>query len=133
MASSFSYRTHTCGELRAADVGRSVVLLGWVHRVRNLGGLRFFDLRDRYGLTQVVVRESGVAGDDVTKVRSEFVVAVEGKVDRRGAEAVNSKLDTGEIEVVASSVRILNDAKTPPFVLNEEALAAEELRLRYRY
>jgi aspartyl-tRNA synthetase len=133
MASAFSYRTHTCGELRASHVGQAVVLLGWVHRVRNLGGLLFFDLRDRHGLTQVVVRESGVAGDDATKVRAEFVVAVEGAVDRRGADAMNSKLPTGEIEVVASSVRILNEAKTPPFALNEETLAAEELRLRYRY
>jgi len=133
MASAFSYRTHTCGELRGTHAGQSVVLLGWVHRVRNLGGLLFFDLRDRHGLTQVIVRESGVAGDDVTKVRPEFVVAVEGAVDRRGADAVNSKLPTGEIEVVASSVRILNEAKTPPFSLSDETLAAEELRLRFRY
>src|SRR4051794_29970383 len=104
MSSEFSYRTHTCGELRATDVGRAVVLLGWVHKVRNLGGLLFFDLRDRYGLTQVVVRESGESGHDVTRMRPEFVVAVEGTVDRRGADVINTKLGTGEIEVVAGSV-----------------------------
>jgi aspartyl-tRNA synthetase len=109
------------------------VLLGWVHKVRNLGGLLFFDLRDRHGLTQVVVRDTGVSGDDPTRIRSEFVVAVEGKVDRRAPEVINTKLGTGEIEVVAASLKILNDAKTPPFSISEEAQASEELRLRYRY
>ena len=126
----FSYRSHTCGELRESDVGRSVVLLGWVHRVRDLGGLVFFDLRDRHGLTQVVIREPG-AGDQ--RVRPEFVVAVEGQVDRRAADAVNAKIPTGGVEVVATSVRVLNEAKTPPFPINEDTAVSEETRLRYRY
>src|SRR5262245_6568669 len=133
MSSGFSYRTHTCGDLRASDVGKAVVLLGWVHKVRNLGGLLFFDLRDRHGLTQVVVRDTGVSGDDPTRIRPEFVVAVEGQVDRRGADVINTKLGTGEIEVVAASLKILNDAKTPPFSISEDAQASEEIRLRYRY
>jgi aspartyl-tRNA synthetase len=131
--SDFSYRTHTCGELRDADVGRAVVLLGWVHRVRDLGGLLFFDLRDRHGLTQVIVRDAGLLDGGVERVRPEFVVAVEGHVERRAPEAVNPKILTGQVEVVATSVRILNEAKTPPFPINEESPVSEETRLRYRY
>jgi aspartyl-tRNA synthetase len=133
MSSSFTYRTHTCGEIRATDAGRSVVLLGWAHRVRNLGGLLFIDVRDRHGLTQVVVRDAGAAGDEATRVRPEFVIGIEGVVDRRAPEARNPNMPTGEVEVVASSVRILNDAKTPPFVIADDVQASEELRLRYRY
>jgi aspartyl-tRNA synthetase len=129
--STFEYRTHTCGALRAADLGKDVVLLGWVHRVRDLGGVTFFDLRDRYGITQVVVRvEDG--GDD-TRVRPEYVVAVYGRVDRRAPEAINPRLETGEIEVVARRISVLNEAKTPPFPVNEDGPVAEETRLRYRY
>ena len=131
--SEFSYRTHTCGALRAGDVGRSVVLLGWVHRVRNLGGLVFFDLRDRYGLTQVVVRSGSGADAAAERVRPEYVVAVEGIVESRAAEAVNPKMLTGEVEVVAATITILNEAKTPPFAINDDAPVAEETRLRYRY
>ena len=131
--SAFSYRTHTAGELRPADVGRKVVLLGWVHRVRNLGGLVFFDLRDRYGITQVVVRAGSPAADVADRVRPEFVVSVQGTVDSRSAESVNPKIATGEVEVVAEAVDILNEAKTPPFPINEDAAVAEETRLRYRY
>jgi len=131
--STFTYRSHTCGELRAPDVGKSVVLLGWVHRVRNLGGLVFFDLRDRHGLTQVVVRSGGGAEDEAARIRPEFVVAVAGTVDARSAETVNPKLATGQIEVVASRLDILNEARTPPFPINDETDVAEETRLRYRY
>src|SRR5262245_25091379 len=113
--SEFSYRTHTCGALRATDVGQSVVLLGWVHRVRNLGGLVFFDLRDRYGLTQVIVRAGAGLDDVASRVRPEFVVSVRGQVEARAGEAVNAKLPTGAVEVVASGLEILNEAKTPPF------------------
>jgi len=131
--SDFSYRTHTCGDLRDGDVGRSVVLLGWVHRVRDLGGLLFFDMRDRHGLTQVIVRDAAMLDGGAERVRPEFVVAVEGHVERRAPEAINPKIPTGQVEVVATSVRILNEAKTPPFSINEDSPVSEETRLRFRY
>jgi aspartyl-tRNA synthetase len=133
MTSEFTYRTHTCGELRAAHGGEEVVLLGWVHRVRDLGGVMFFDLRDRHGLVQVVARAGSAAADMASKVRSEFVVAVKGQVVGRAPDAFNPKLSTGEIEVAAASIEILNEARTPPFAINEDAPVAEETRLRYRY
>lgn len=127
-------RTHTCGALTAADVGTDVVLLGWVHRVRDLGSLVFVDVRDRHGLTQVVAREDRPAMiADARQLRSEFVIAVKGRVERRSAATVNSKISTGDIEIVADEIRLLNDAKTPPFPVNEETPVSEETRLRYRY
>jgi aspartyl-tRNA synthetase len=131
--SVFSYRTHTCGELRRSDVGRSVVLLGWVHRVRDLGGLIFCDVRDRHGITQVLVRTGSPAAAAAARVRPEFVVAVEGAVEARAPEAVNPKLPTGDVEVVVERLEILNEARTPPFAINEDTAVAEETRLRYRY
>ena len=131
--SSLSYRTHTAGELRPADVGSKVILLGWVHRVRNLGGLVFIDVRDRYGITQVVVRTGSAAAEAADRVRPEFVVSIQGTVDSRSAESVNPKIATGDIEVVADQVEILNEAKTPPFPINDDSPVAEETRLRYRY
>ena len=133
MTSEFTYRTHTCGELRAAHSGQEVVLLGWVHRVRDLGGLTFFDLRDRYGLTQVVTRAGSDAAAVASKVRPEFVVAVNGQVVTRAPEAFNAKLPTGEVEVAATRIEILNEARTPPFSINDDSPVAEETRLRYRY
>ena len=130
---AFSYRTHTCGELRRSDVGKSVVLLGWVHRVRDLGGLIFLDLRDRHGLAQVLVRTGAPAAAIASRVRPEFVIAVEGTVEARAPEAVNAKLPTGEVEVVVDRLEILNEARTPPFAINEDTAVAEETRLRYRY
>ena len=127
-------RTHTAGELTAADTGGEVVLLGWVHRVRDLGSLVFFDLRDRYGLTQIVAREDSPEAVQVAgRLRPEFVVAVIGRVEARSKESINRKIRTGEIEVVAREIRLLNDAKTPPFPVNEDTSVAEETRLRYRY
>jgi aspartyl-tRNA synthetase len=131
--SDSSYRTHTAGALRPEHVGHAVVLLGWVHRVRNLGGVLFFDVRDRYGLTQVVVRSDASGAAEADRLRPEFVVRVRGRVERRAPEAMNPKLPTGEIEVVAEALDILNDAKTPPFPINEDGPVAEETRLRYRY
>ncbi len=127
-----TYRTHTCGALRREHCGQTVFLQGWVHRVRDLGGVTFFDIRDRYGLTQVVAR-SGEALAQAGRLRPETVVAVTGVVDARDAAVVNSKIATGEIEVVATQIDILNVAKTPPFPINEEAPVSEETRLRYRY
>ncbi|HYT75262.1 MAG TPA: aspartate--tRNA ligase, partial [Vicinamibacterales bacterium] len=125
-------RTHTCGQLTVADAGTDVVLLGWVHRVRDLGGVMFFDIRDRHGLTQVVVREDPLA-EEGKRLRPEFVVGVIGRVDVRAKEAINPKLPTGEIEVAAREIRLLNDAKTPPFPINEDTAVSEDLRLKYRY
>src|SRR5579872_1847590 len=128
-------RTHTCGELRASDEGKNVVLMGWVHRRRDHGGVIFIDLRDRWGLTQVTVHEDAdkAVHDRAGEVRSEYVIAVQGKVTPRGAGAVNPNLATGEIEVVAAKVWILNESRTPPFPMEEEVDVAEEVRLKYRY
>jgi aspartyl-tRNA synthetase len=126
-------RTHTCGALTVADVGADVVLLGWVHRVRDLGSLVFVDLRDRHGITQVVVRDSPELVADAERLRAEYVVAVIGTVERRAPETVNPKVKTGEIEVNAREIRLLNDAKTPPFPIADETPVAEDTRLKYRY
>jgi aspartyl-tRNA synthetase len=125
-------RTHTCGQLTAADAGQAVVLLGWIHRVRDLGGVLFFDVRDRHGLTQIVVRDEALA-EEAKRLRPEFVVGVTGRVDLREPSAVNPKLPTGEVEVAAHQIRLLNDAKTPPFPINEDAPVSEDIRLKYRY
>jgi aspartyl-tRNA synthetase len=126
-------RTHTCGALRADDVGADVVLLGWVHRVRDLGGVTFIDIRDRGGVSQVVVRENDALMTVAKKLRSEFVIGVSGVVQRRSEDTVNTKLATGEIEVLAREIRILNEAKTPPFQIAEDGPVSEDVRLRYRY
>src|ERR671918_2115103 len=124
-------RTHTCGALTAADVGQDVVLLGWVHRIRDLGSLMFLDVRDRYGVTQVVVRENEGLVAAAKRLRPEYVVAVLGTVERRSPETVNPKVKTGEIEVAAREVRLLNDAKTPPFPIADDTAVAEDTRLKY--
>ena len=127
-------RTHTCGALTAAEAGRDAVLLGWVHRVRDLGSLVFIDLRDRYGVTQVVVRDNPALVDAAQRLRPEFVAAVIGKVHRRTPESVNPKVSTGEIEVEATEIRLLNESKTPPFpIADESVVVAEDTRLKYRY
>jgi aspartyl-tRNA synthetase len=127
-------RTDTCGVLRAADIGREVTLLGWVHRVRDLGSLVFLDVRDRYGLTQAVVQEGQAFLDRAKHLRAEFVIGVRGTVRARAAEALNARMATGEIEVAVSELRVLNEAAVPPFQLSDEAaLASDDLRLRYRY
>ena len=123
-----------CGELRAENAGQHVVLMGWVNRRRDHGGLIFLDLRDRSGITQVVVDEKvGAAHDKADAARSEYVVAVKGHVRRRGAGLENPNMPTGEIEVVADELLLLNESKTPPFSPAEEAIANEEVRLKYRY
>ena len=126
-------RTHYCGALRETDAGRDVVVMGWVHRRRDLGSLLFLDVRDRSGIVQVVFNKETQreAHAKAEQARSEFVVAVEGKAVKR--ERPNPELATGEIELVASKLHILNTAKTPPFPIEAEINAAEETRLRYRY
>jgi aspartyl-tRNA synthetase len=126
-------RTHTCGVLTAADVGRDVVLLGWVHRLRDLGSLVFIDIRDRHGITQVVVRENPALVGDAERLRSEYVIAVIGKVEARSPETVNPRVKTGEIEVNATDIRLLNDARTPPFPIADDTPVSEDTRLTYRY
>ena len=126
-------RTHTCGALRADDVGAEAVLLGWVHRIRDLGGVTFIDVRDRDGVSQVVVRENDALMTVAKRLRSEFVVGVSGVVQRRSEDTVNPKLATGEVEVLARDVWILNEAKTPPFPIAEDSPVSEDVRLRYRY
>jgi aspartyl-tRNA synthetase len=114
-------------------VGADVVLLGWVHRARDLGSLVFIDVRDRDGHTQVVVEGDEALLDRVKRLRAEYVIAVLGKVEQRSAETANAAVPTGAVEVRAHDVRILNEAKTPPFPISEETNVSEEIRLKYRY
>ena len=133
---STPYRSHTCGQLRVGDAGRPARLAGWVHRRRDHGQLIFLDLRDRHGITQVVVdaTEAPEAHATASRVRNEFVLAVAGEVARRLPGTENPKLATGAVELRAREVEILAEAKTPPFYINEpDAPVDEALRLRYRY
>lgn len=129
------YRTHTCGELTAGDVGKQVTLAGWVNRRRDHGGLIFLDIRDRYGVTQVVCDPEHAAAHQVaSELRSEYVVQVQGSVVRRPAETENPQLSTGQIEIVADHLEILNPARTTPFPINSDTIQVDEaLRLKYRY
>src|SRR5438874_6953559 len=129
------YTKVNCGQLRSADSGRKVRLSGWVHRRRDQGALIFIDLRDRDGLTQIVFnRESNPDAHKVAEeARSEYVLQVEGTVQERGADRVNPNLDTGEIEVAADNVKILNRAKPMPFEIAGSTEADEMTRLKYRY
>ncbi len=126
-------RTHTCGALRASDIGAEVTLLGWVHRTRDLGSLVFFDLRDREGLTQVVVREGDAPLPVAKRLRAEYVVGVRGVVRARAADMANPKLSTGAVEIEASEIAVLSEAKVPPFQIADEVAASDDLRLKYRY
>ncbi|MEK7524737.1 MAG: aspartate--tRNA ligase [Patescibacteria group bacterium] len=129
------YRSHTCGELGKKQVGQKVVLSGWVNNRRDHGGLIFVDLRDRYGLTQIVTdpEHNTKAHQVLDSVRPEFVIKVEGMVRARPEGLGNPKLKTGEIEVILDSVEVLNESKTPPFEINSDGEVNEELRLKYRY
>ncbi|MCZ6781616.1 MAG: aspartate--tRNA ligase [Nitrospirae bacterium] len=128
-------RTHTCGELTAAHVGQSVVLCGWVQRRRDHGSVLFIDLRDRQGVTQAVfsAEKRPVAHEQAHALRHEFVVAVSGTVSLRPEGTANPNLATGEVEVLADSVAILSEARTPPFLIEDETDVGEALRLKYRY
>ena len=128
-------RTHTCGQLRASDVGKTALLMGWVHRRRDLGGVFFVHLRDRDGVTQIVFHAD--AGAELhakaEMLGSEYVIAVEGTVAKRAPETINPALDTGEVELVATKLWILNESRTPPFPMEETVDVKEDARLKYRY
>ncbi|MEE1798662.1 aspartate--tRNA ligase [Streptomyces sp. NPDC101062] len=127
------YRSHTCGQLRASDVGADVRLSGWLHNRRDLGGILFIDLRDHYGLVQLVARPGTPANEELSKLTKETVVRIDGKVSARGAENVNPELPTGEIEIEVSEVEILGAAGPLPFTVNAEDGVNEERRLEYRF
>lgn len=128
-------RSHMCGALRASDAGKKVILMGWVNRRRDLGSLLFIDLRDRTGLVQIVLdnEKNPQLHEKAGNVRSEYVLAIVGTVKKRDATTANKNIPTGEIEIVAEELRILNDSKTPPFSPSEQAISNEETRLKYRY
>src|SRR5262249_1603840 len=128
-------RTHKCGELRAQHAGQQVVLMGWVNRRRDMGNLIFVDVRDRSGLTQLVFdkSDSAVLHAKAGELRSEFGIATVGKAGKRDEKTVNKNLPTGEVEVVVSELKLLNESKVPPFLPGDPALANEEMRLKYRY
>ena len=127
------YRTHNCGELRIEHVGQTVTLAGWVQKVRNLGAMAFIDLRDRYGITQITVEEhsSEAVKAAAAEVGREYVLQVTGKVIER--QSKNAKMATGDIEISATEVKILNRAVTPPFTIEEESDGGDDLRMKYRY
>lgn len=127
-------RTHTCGELRISNLNESVTLCGWVQKVRDKGGMAWVDLRDRYGITQLIFEEGKTATEVLDKVRSlgrEFVVKAEGKVIERLSK--NDKIDTGAVEILVENIEILNPAKLPPFLIEDETDGGDELRMKYRY
>ena len=129
------HRTHRCTELSSANIGEKVTVMGWVQKRRNLGSLIFIDLRDRSGILQIVFDETSVGAEGFAKaeeLRSEYVIAVEGRVNKRSA-AVNENLKTGEIEILATSIRILSESQTPPFQIEENSQTKDEIRLKYRY
>ncbi|KPK95600.1 aspartyl-tRNA synthetase, partial [bacterium SM23_31] len=135
MQGTFLKRTHNCGELRKKDIGKAVILNGWVDNWRDHGGVRFIDLRDRYGVTQVVfdLSKDAYAHGIAKELRREFVLAAKGEVEPRPEGMVNLKLETGEIEIRASEIQILNESKPVPFSLTETGEVAEEIRLKWRY
>ncbi|MBR5056518.1 MAG: aspartate--tRNA ligase, partial [Bacteroidales bacterium] len=127
------YRTHTCGELRASDAGKKVTLAGWVQKARKMGGMVFIDLRDRYGITQLRVEESSSPelAAVAAKLGREFVIQATGTVEER--QSKNSKIPTGDIEISLTEIKVLNEAQTPPFTIEDESDGGEELRAKYRY
>ena len=128
-------RTHSCGQLRSADTGNKALLMGWVHRRRDLGGLIFIHLRDRDGITQLVFDESknAEAHKRAQELSSEYVIAVEGLVEKRSSDTVNPSIATGEVEIAVSKLWILNESRTPPFPIEDNVDVKEEVRLKYRY
>ena len=127
------YRTHTCGELRLSDAGKNVTLSGWVQRTRKMGGMTFVDLRDRYGITQLVFNEENNAElcDKANHLGREFVIQVKGTVSERSNK--NKNIPTGEIEIIVNELNVLNSALTPPFTIEDNTDGGDDLRMKYRY
>jgi aspartyl-tRNA synthetase len=127
------YRTHTCGELNLSKAGNEVVLAGWIQKSRDLGGMTFIDLRDRYGITQLVFNMDTNAAlcKQARKLGREFVIQVKGVVQERSNK--NVKMPTGEIEVIVNELNVLNESVVPPFTIEEESDGGDELRMKYRY
>ena len=127
------YRSHTCGELRIEDVGKTVVLAGWVQRSRDLGGMTFLDLRDRYGLTQLAfnMEKNAILGEQARKLGREFVIQASGTVIERSSK--NKNITTGDVEITVTELKILNTSKLPPFTIEDETDGGDELRMQYRY
>ncbi len=127
------YRSHTCGELRIEDVGKTVVLAGWVQRSRDLGGMTFLDLRDRYGLTQLAfnMETNAILGEQARKLGREFVIQASGTVIERSSK--NKNIPTGDVEITVTELKILNTSKLPPFTIEDETDGGDELRMQYRY
>ena len=127
------YRTDTCGDLRMVDEGRDVVLAGWVQRVRKMGGMTFVDLRDRYGITQLVFSEDSDSSlcAEANKLGREYVVQAEGKVMKRSNP--NKHIPTGEIEIDVKKLTVLNESEVPPFTIEDETDGGDDLRMKYRY
>ena len=127
------YRTNTCGELRLANVGQTVTLAGWVQRTRKMGGMTFVDMRDRYGITQIVFEEAANQElcDQANKLGREYVIQVTGNVGERSNK--NKNLPTGDIEIIASELKVLNASVTPPFTIEDQSDGGDDLRMKYRY
>ena len=127
------YRNQTCGEIRMENIGQEVLLAGWVQRVRNLGGMTFIDLRDRYGLTQLVVDDQ--SSEEVKNLASalgrEFVIQAHGIVRERSSK--NAKMPTGDVELQITELNVLNSSATPPFTIQDDTDGGDELRMKYRY
>ena len=121
-------RTNHCGDLRLADVGKSVIVIGWVQKRRNLGSLVFIDLRDRWGIVQVVVKPEDV---ELPDIRNEYIIQVFGKISKK--DVPNKNLATGDIEIVADKVVLINTSEQPPIVISDDTDASEDIRLKYRY
>ena len=127
------YRTNTCGELRIGDAGKKVTLAGWVQRVRKMGGMTFLDLRDRYGITQIVFNNDTDASlcDEANRLGREYVVQIEGTVAERTSK--NPHLPTGDVEIIAESLKVLNPSEVPPFTIEDESDGGDDIRMKYRY
>ena len=125
------YRTHTCGELRLEDKGKDVILAGWIQRSRDFGGMTFIDLRDRYGITQLVFNMETNSGlcVEARKMGREYVVQVKGKVEERSNK--NMKIPTGEVEIIVDTIIVLNTSELPPFTIEDETDGGEELRMKF--
>ena len=127
------YRTHTCGELRLSDTDKNVTLAGWVQRTRKMGGMTFIDIRDRYGITQLVVEESAPEEikANVAKLGREFVIQVKGRVIERASK--NNKIPTGDIEIIVKELNVLSESEVPPFTIEDQTDGGDEIRMKYRY